>query len=111
MRGPRAAALVVLFILTGCSDQIVSPQPGPSLVAIHATWCQPCQRDKPLLAEVAKEFPVTEIDIDSQRQLAARYSVTSLPTYIVMYGGQEIGRTNDLRSALNTLRSFNQLRQ
>ena len=111
MRGPRAAALVVLFILTGCSDQIVSPHPGPSLVAIHATWCQPCQRDQPLLAEVAKEFLVTEIDIDTQRQLAARYGVSALPTYIVMLAGREVARTSNLRSALNTLRSFNQLSQ
>ena len=111
MRSLRASALVVLLVLTGCSDQILSPLPGPSLVAVHATWCQPCQRDKPLLLEVAKEFPVTEIDIDLQRQLAARYSVSSLPTYIIMSGGQEIGRTGDLRSALITLRSFNLLRQ
>lgn len=109
MRGLHAA-LVVLFVLTGCSDQ-TSPLSGPSLVAVHAIWCQPCQRDKPLLVEVAREFPVTEIDIDAQRPLAARYGVASLPAYIVMYGGQEVGRTNDLRSALNALRTLDQLRQ
>ena len=110
MRGLRAAALVVLLVLTGCGDQVL-PVSGPSLVAVHATWCQPCQRDQPLLAEVAKEFPVTDIDIDAQRQLAARYGVSALPTYIVMLAGREVARTSNLRSALNTLRSFNQLSQ
>ena len=89
----------------------MSPVSGPSLVAVHATWCQPCQRDKPLLAEVAKEFPVTEIDIDTQRELASRYGMSVLPTYVVMYDGDVVVRTSNLRFAFDTLRSFNQLRQ
>ena len=99
------ATLVVLLVLTGCEQ---SHLPGPSLIAIHATWCQPCQRDKPLLAEVAREFPVTEVDFDSQHAIAARYHVSVLPTYIVLSDGQEIMRTMNLRTAIQTLHSFNQ---
>lgn len=110
MRGLRTL-LVVLLVLTGCSEQIVSPISGPSLIAVHATWCQPCQRDKPLLADVAKEFPVTEIDIDTQRELASQYRVNSVPTYIIMSAGVEFDRTSNLRSALITLRLLNQQHQ
>lgn len=104
------AALIVLLVLTGCSDQ-ASPLPGPSLVAVHATWCQPCQRDKPLLVEVAREFPVTEIDVDTQRELASWYGMSVLPTYIVMDDGNVVVRTSNLSFALSTLRSLNQTRQ
>ena len=111
MHSLYANVLVAFLLLTGCDNPIVSPSAGPSLVAIHATWCQPCQRDKPFLIEVAKEFPVTDIDFDAQRALAASYKVSSLPTYIVMQDGREIERTTNLRSALLTLRSLNQSRQ
>ncbi len=101
-----AVLLVFLLILAGCEQP--SPLPAPSLVAIHATWCQPCQRDKPLLADVAREFSVTDIDFDSQRDLADGYHVTALPTYIIFSGKQEIMRTMNLQLAFQKLRSINQ---
>ena len=99
------APLVVLLVLTGCEP---SPHHGPSLVAIHATWCQACQRDKPLLAEVARELPVTDVDFDNHRAVASKYHVGVLPTYIVLSEGKEVMRTTNLRTAIQSLRSRNQ---
>ena len=97
--------LVVLLVLAGCEQSRI---PGPSLVAFHATWCQPCQRDKPLLASVSKEYLVTDVDFDGQHAIAAQYHVSVLPTYIVLSDGSEVMRTMDLRVALETLRSLDQ---
>lgn len=97
--------LVVLLVLAGCEQSRI---PGPSLVAFHATWCQPCQRDKPLLAKVSQEYPVTDVDFDGQHAIAAQYHVSVLPTYIVLSDGSEVMRTMDLRMALEALRSLNQ---
>ena len=97
--------LVVLLVLAGCGQTHVS---GPSLIAFHATWCQSCQRDKPLLAEVTREFPVTEIDFESQRFVSTRYHVSVLPTYIVFLGEREVMRTMNLGMAFQTLRYLNQ---
>ena len=97
--------LVILLVLAGCEQSRIS---GPSLIAFHATWCQPCQRDKPLLVEVGKEFPVTEIDFESQHSIASQYRVSVLPTYIVLSGGEEVMRTMNLRTALQALRSLDQ---
>lgn len=102
------ATLVVLLVLTGCEQQTPCPIPGPYLIAFHATWCQSCQRDKPLLAEVALEFPVTEINFDTQHDIASRYHVQVLPTYLVISGGQEVMRTMNLRTAIQSLHDFNQ---
>ena len=101
----RTLLLVVLLVVAGCGQTQV---PGPSLIAFHATWCQPCQRDKPLLANVSKEFPVTDVDFDGQHAIAAQYHVSVLPTYIVLSDGREVMRTMDLRMAVQALRSLDQ---
>ena len=101
----RTLLLVVLLVVAGCGQTQV---PGPSLIAFHATWCQPCQRDKPLLANVSKEFPVTDVDFDGQHAIAAQYHVSVLPTYIVLSDGREVMRTMDLRVAFQALRSLDQ---
>jgi thioredoxin 1 len=106
MRG-FIATLVVLLVLTGC-EQNTCPTPGPSLIAFYATWCQSCQRDKPLLVEVAREFPVTEVNFDTQHDIAARYHVQVLPTYLVFSEGREVMRTMNLHTALQALHDFNQ---
>lgn len=107
MRFLRLIALALLLLVTGCSDG-TTPLAGPSLVAVHATWCRPCQRDKPLLIDVSRQFLVREIDFDSQRAIAAKYGVENVPTYIVLSDGVEVERTHDLRAALETLRLFSQ---
>ena len=83
--------LLVLMMSSGCNYE---QSPVPCLMAFTATWCQPCQRDKPLLAEVAQEFPVREIDIDSQPEIAAQYQVISVPTYVITMEGMEVQRTS-----------------
>jgi thioredoxin 1 len=97
--------LVILLVLAGCEQSRIS---GPSLIAFHAAWCQPCQRDAPLLAEVSKEFPITEIDFESQHAVAVQYRVSVLPTYIVLSGGEEVMRTMNIRTAIQALRSLDQ---
>ncbi len=99
------ATLIVLLVLTGCEQaNTPCPAPGPSLFAFHATWCQPCQRDKPLLDEVRSEFPVMDVDFDSQHDIAVQYRVQVLPFYIVIVDGQEAFRTMNLREAIRALR-------
>jgi thioredoxin 1 len=67
----------------------------PVLVDFTAAWCPPCRVMKPVLAELAAEradLRVVQLDVDAHQQTAARYSVLSMPTFILFRGGQEIGR-------------------
>jgi thioredoxin 1 len=67
----------------------------PVLVDFTASWCPPCRVMKPVLAELAAEradLRVEQLDVDAHQQTAARYSVLSMPTFILFRGGQEIGR-------------------
>lgn len=63
------------------------------LVDFYATWCGPCKKMEPYLAEIAKEKATTvnvvRIDADANPQLAMELKVTALPT-IFIYKKQEL---------------------
>ena len=67
----------------------------PVLVDFFATWCGPCQMMEPIIEEIAKEardFEVLKIDIDQAPELAAKYNVMGVPTFIVFKNGKEMDR-------------------
>jgi len=62
---------------------------GPVLLHFSADWCGPCARVRPLVADLAGELPRlrhAEVDVAAHDRLAARFSVLSLPTVVVLDG-------------------------
>ena len=51
---------------------------------------------EPVLASIAKDYvgrvTITEVDVDDERELAAQYSVRSMPTFVILRDGREVGR-------------------
>lgn len=65
----------------------------PVVVDFTAAWCPPCRVMKPVLGELAAErsdVRFVEVDVDAQPELAARYGVLSMPTFVVFRGGAPI---------------------
>lgn len=66
------------------------------LLDYKAVWCGPCRVMEPVIEELKKELDgkveVVEIDVDEKPEEASKYGVMSIPTYIVLKDGKEVGR-------------------
>jgi thioredoxin 1 len=73
-------------------DQTVLAAPRPVLVDFGAEWCGPCVAVAPVIRRLALEYAdrltVATVDVDADPQLAARYGVRSLPTVLLLQGGE-----------------------
>lgn len=82
------------------------PAPRVRVLAFTATWCGPCQRSKPFLAEIkASGVDVQIVDIDEQPDLSQQYGVTSVPTFFVYANGKTTVRTQDISVVVSLTRS------
>lgn len=64
---------------------------GTVLVDFYADWCGPCKTLAPILQDFSnerKDIKVLKVDVDSERELATKYGIYSIPTLIVFRDGQ-----------------------
>ncbi|MBC19352.1 MAG: hypothetical protein CMJ74_03700 [Planctomycetaceae bacterium] len=74
------------------------------LYDFQASWCGPCKMMAPVVHQLSTEgYPVREIDIDRDVNLARKFGVTNIPCFVLVVDGQErgriIGATNHQRLA------------
>ena len=83
--------MAVVTITTENFAQEVLHSDKPVLLDFWASWCGPCRMVSPIVDEIAAETPsirVGKVNIDEQQELAAAFSVMSIPTLIVMKNGK-----------------------
>ena len=66
----------------------------PVVVDFWADWCEPCKTLMPLLEKIASEyqgaFLLAKVNADEQPGIAQQLGVRSLPTVMVIQGGQPV---------------------
>ena len=66
----------------------------PVLVDFFATWCGPCKMMAPIIEEIGKEMEgkvkVIKIDVDNESDIAMKYNIMSIPTFIVFQNGEVV---------------------
>ena len=74
-------------------DRLIQSE-GRVLVDFYAGWCGPCQLMAPTIDELAAECdaPVVKVDTEELPQVAYRYDVQSIPTFLVLDGGDVTDR-------------------
>ena len=65
----------------------------PVLVDFTAAWCPPCRAMNPILDQMAAErddIKIVSVDADNEQELAARYGVLGLPTFLLFNHGAPV---------------------
>lgn len=91
-------------------DREVLKAEVPVLVDLWAEWCPPCRKMGPVVDELAQRFGdralVGKLNVDEHPEVAERYGVRSIPTFLLFRGGQVVERRvgavplEDLRALL-----------
>lgn len=72
------------------------------MLLFTAAWCGPCknmERAGVYTAIEAAGFPVTKIDVDTQRAIADQYGIRAMPTFIFRKDEVPVGRVTGARDA------------
>lgn len=75
---------------------------GLKLVEFFADWCGFCTRQEPILEEMDKIW-IGKVNTDENRELAQKFSVSSLPSFIIFKDGNEVERFQGLHSKFDLM--------
>lgn len=82
----------VLEITSNNFEEEVIKSDKPVLVDFWASWCMPCKMMSKTVEEIAndmgKEVKVCKINIDEEQELAVRFGVMSIPTFLIFKNGK-----------------------
>ncbi len=70
------------------------------LLDFYADWCGPCRMVGPIVEEIAAEredITVGKINVDEEQELAMEFGVASIPTLVVMKGGNVVEQSAGAR--------------
>ena len=72
-------------------QQEVVDHKGITIVDFYADWCGPCKVVSPILEELSesmKDVKFVKVNVDENQELAAKYSVFSIPTFLIFKDGE-----------------------
>lgn len=83
----------------------------PVLVDFHADWCAPCKTMNPILKNIKKELgdklKIIKINVDNNQQVANRFQVKGIPTFILFQKSEIKWRQSGVLSETKFLEILN----
>jgi thioredoxin 1 len=83
----------------------------PVLVDFHADWCAPCKTMNPILKNIKKELgdklKIIKINVDNNQQVANRFQVKGIPTFILFQNSEIKWRQSGVLSETKFLEILN----
>jgi len=94
-------------------DEIVHKSEVPVLVDFWAPWCGPCKMITPVLEEIAEEYGdkvrICKLNTDQARDSAIEFSISAIPTVILLKDGQVQNKWVGLTSKKDIIAAIEQL--
>jgi putative thioredoxin len=69
-----------------------------TILYFSAPWCGPCKTLGPTMDKLSGLFNIRKINCDVDTEMAAKYSVRSVPTLVLLDGDKEINRVTGVQS-------------
>ena len=86
---------------------------GLVLIDFFATWCGPCQRLSPIIAQVAEEYGdkavVGKYNAENNEELLEKYGVRNIPTILFIKNGEVLQRLTGVVNATKIKETIDQL--
>ena len=85
----------VVHITKANFEELVINSPKRVLLDFWATWCGPCRMVAPIVEEIAAQrddILVGKINVDEETELAVQFGIISIPTLVVMKGGEIVNK-------------------
>ena len=77
-------------------DELVNGD-KPVMLDFWAEWCGPCRMVGPIVEEMAQEYEgkaiIGKVNVDNERELAAKFGVRSIPTILFLKGGEVVEKS------------------
>ena len=85
----------------------------PVLVDAWAVWCGPCRMIEPIVDELANEMVgrarIAKLNVDENPITASRFGLRSIPTLLVIKGGQEVDRILGVQPKMEILKRLDRV--
>lgn len=91
-------------------DEEVVKSQNPVLIDFWATWCGPCRAMMPVIEKIANEnegkIKVCKVNVDEESELASKFNVMSIPTFVAIKDGKVLGTSLGVQSKEEILQLF-----
>jgi len=88
---------MAVVLTSGNFEKEVYEADVPVLVDFYADWCGPCKAMSPVVEALAEEYAgkikVGKINVDNNQDIAMKYGVMSIPTFIFFKDGKNVSKT------------------
>ena len=83
----------VIHLTKETFDSDIKKSGVTALIDFYADWCGPCKMLAPIIETVANEVQgvkICKVNVDEESDLAAKFSVMSIPTLVLMKDGEVV---------------------
>ena len=67
-----------------------------TLIDFYADWCGPCKVMKPIFQKIEPDYEgkieFKQVDVEAENEMASRFSIMSIPTFVILKDGEELVR-------------------